>query len=107
MGSSIADAKKAWLKAALGGSVEEDIPQLEWLFYSANSGLTPIANYSLTDHKRAFLVLKTGLTTTSTTDGIERYWHRNIYGALGSGVQTYSAADTELDFYLNHPYTGI
>jgi hypothetical protein len=68
---SVSDAKRNNLQAKLVSTVSNNT-DLEWNYYSANSGLTPASKFSISDHKRAFYLLKgaTGASLQALEDGL-------------------------------------
>ena len=92
---TVADAKLSNLQAKLGVSTTNHT-DLEFSYYSANSGLNPAAKYSLADHKRAFYVLKGA--TGPTLNDLEISYFKDR-GAVGN-----SRGALELDFYTNRTF---
>ena len=58
---SVSDLKRQYLLDNTGLSTGT-LTDLEWSFFSSQSGLTPASYYSVADHKRKFLENKTGLS---------------------------------------------
>ena len=58
--ATLADNKRAFFVSA--GIAPSDLDTMEWAYYANASGLTPASNYSVTDHKRAYMKIALGLT---------------------------------------------
>ena len=101
LSKTINEYKIAWLKAALGATNYTSIQGLEFDFYSKNSGLTPVARFSVSDHKRAFYILQTSASAKTSLSDLERvFW--NSKGALST--QDYDKqAQT---YYSTYPFVG-
>jgi len=93
--SSVADAKRARFQADTPSSLS-DLADLEWNFYSTQSGLTPASKYSITDHKMAYYKLN-GAVGGSIRD-IETAFFK-AQGAVGSSYD-----DIRYDFYANRQF---
>ena len=79
---TVNEYKIAWLQAALSSS-KTNLIELESLFYSANSGLTPVAKYAVSDHELTYYKTATGTTgSISKTDAEIKFF--NGRGATGS-----------------------
>ena len=89
--------KIAWLKAALA-SVKTNLIELEYLFYGANSGLTPVAKFSVSDHKLAYLKTATSTVTPISLLDVETKYFR-ARGATGSAYD-----DLAFDNWKNRPF---
>lgn len=98
---TINEYKIAWLKAALGTSTYTGLQGLEFDFYSKNSGLTPVAKFSVADHKRAFYITQTSASTKISLSDLERiFW--NSKGALST--QDYDKQAQQ--YYSTYPFVG-
>lgn len=53
---SLADREIAYLRAAIPDSSAASLPDLRWRYFSARSGLTPPAKFTLDDHRKAFFL---------------------------------------------------
>lgn len=91
----------AWLKAALGGSSKSNLSELQWLFYSANSGLIPVARFSLVDHQKAFYAAQSGVSAKNSISDLERAYF-NSKGSLSN--QSYQ--DQAFKFWRDIPFSG-
>lgn len=92
---SLADAKLAYFQTSTSSS-STDLSFLEFNFFSVNSGLSPAAQFSLNDHKKAFYALK-GFSVGSVKN-VERQYFQSIVGNTAL-YPTYD--DVALQFYLN------
>lgn len=90
-----ADAKQSSLQTAAASSLY-NLADLEWNFYSANSGLTPASKFSITDHKLAYYKLQGGFT--GSIRDVESAFFKS-QGAVGN-----SWDEIAYDFYLNHGF---
>jgi len=93
--SSVADAKRARFQADTPSTLG-DIADLEWNFYSTQSGLTPASKYSITDHKMAYYKLNGAL------GGSIRDIETAFFKAQGAVGVSYD--DIRLDFYANRQF---
>ena len=101
LSKTINEYKIAWLKAALGTSNYFSIQGLEFDFYSKNSGLTPVARFSVADHKRAFYITQTSASFKTSLTDLERiFW--NSKGALST--QPYDRQAQQ--YYSTYPFVG-
>jgi hypothetical protein len=92
---SLADAKVTRLQADTP-STSGNLTDLEWNFYSSQSGLTPASKFSIVDHKMAYYRLQ-GMGPGSIRD-IETAYFR-AQGAVGNSYD-----DLRYDFYTNRQF---
>lgn len=92
---SLADSIQARLQADTP-STSTNLSDLEWNFYSPQSGLTPASKYSITDHKLAYYKLQ-GAYSGSIRD-IELAYFKS-QGAVGGSYH-----DIAYDFYANRQF---
>lgn len=85
--TTLADAKLAFFKAALGHS--GSISDLEKEYYAGLSGLTPASKFSLSDHKKTARAAQAGITVTEK----ETDYYRT-HNAVGP-----SFSDVAYDYY--------
>lgn len=76
-------------------AVEHSLNDLQFKYYSDRSGLTPIWQYSLTDHMRKFFESLLGSSPHTSVDDLEQAYYR-LEGAVGSSYD-----DVKYDFYTN------
>ena len=96
---TVNEYKIAWLQAALA-SVKTNLIELEYLFYGANSGLTPVARFSVTDHKLAYLRSATSTFTSITITDVE------IKYFLGRGAVGSAYDDLARNNWQTKPFSG-
>lgn len=92
---TIADNKITQLQQTLGDT-RTNLDDLEWSFYSANSGLTPPNKYSISDHKLAYYKLE-GAAGSTIREVEMSFW--SLIGAQGNDYDSRA-----YDFYTNYGF---
>ena len=98
--STLSDLKRQFLLDNTGlPSLKNTNLDLEFAYYSALSGLTPILKYTVADHKRAYLETQTGLSKKTMAFLERTFW-------LNEGIQSNTMQSMAYDFYRlsNTPY---
>lgn len=76
MGTSLSDRKRVFFEDNTG-LVNRSLTDMEWVYYSTRSGLTPVVFYSVSDHKRRYLEIQTGLSNRSISDMEHVFYGQN------------------------------
>lgn len=93
---TLADAMRVFFADNTGLDIKHSLTDMQFNYYSSRSGLTPIWNYSLANHQRAFFESIVGEQTPSYSNSeVETAYYR-YEGAVGT---TYD--DVKYDFYTN------
>lgn len=92
---TLADAMRVFFAdiTELDGATHS-LNDMQFVYYSDRSGLTPIWHYSLTDHMRAFFLSLVG-SETDSVDDLEQAYYR-LEGAVGPSYD-----DVKYDYYTN------
>lgn len=89
---------QGFMTPELETTLEDSIADLEWQWFTANSGLTPIRRYSLADHKRAYWMNALSLATSElSNDDLELEFYKDALIDTSDRTLT----DLKYDYFSN------
>ena len=97
------DRQVSFYKDATGLS-NASLSDMEWIYYSTRSGLTPVGFYTLTDHKRKYWQNQTGLVGVSMAQLERAFYNLNGISAGSLNESAYAFYNTVvLTNYVPNP----